>query len=138
MILSSTYAPIDSIVELQIWNGTTNSWETIDFEDSKEASIDFSLDSEITDVNDTDYYDFGNQVAFRVLQLNNSGQAQTLSVDQVIISFNYVYHVSYTAIDPHYKELYDKVGTGYSDMYSSMNSSTYQKTYPARNPQDDL
>jgi len=63
--LQSSLAPSLSTVYLQIWNGQTNSWETLDSNNKADANVDFSL---FGDVSDTSYYDFNNEVAIRVYQ----------------------------------------------------------------------
>jgi hypothetical protein len=94
--LQSTIAPVDSNTYLQIWNGQTNTWETLDSisgsADDYPASTDFSLYGDVTD---TSYFDFNNEVAVRVYQLNNTGFNQTLSVDLVQFSFKSVFTSKY-------------------------------------------
>lgn len=63
--LKTTIAPTTSTVYLQVWNGLTNTWETIDSNSTKSANEVFSLAGSI---NDTAYYDFDNEVAVRVWQ----------------------------------------------------------------------
>ena len=65
--LRSNLAPSRETVYLQIWNGITNSWETLDSNHKSGANEDFSL---YGDVSDTSYYDFNNEVTLRVYQHN--------------------------------------------------------------------
>lgn len=132
----SSYAPTSSIVYLQVWNGTTLSWDTIDSENLAGANADFDLTAKVLS-NDANYYDFGNQVAFRIYQNNNSGVSKTLSVDQVRISFIPIYSDSYSPTGNTYSPQYEGLGSKYASNYSNP-SATYSKKYPSKNPQDDL
>ena len=124
--LKSTLAPTSSTIYLQMWNGITNAWETMDSEALKGANEEFSL---VADVNETSYFDFREsfaEVAVRVYQLNNSGVQKTLSVELVQISFLITY-----------KAKYNLTGNRYKDKYSSK-QSVYSPKYPHKNPQDDF
>lgn len=126
VVLKSSLAPTDSPVYLQIWNGTTLSWETIDSMILEDADIMFGLEASVA-VNDSNYYDFGNQIAVRVYQLNNSAVQKTLSIDQVNITF-----------ETGYSAQYQDTGNQYSQMYPEVVTSEYTPKYPSRNPQNDL
>lgn len=63
----TTLAPTTQTVYLQIWNGRTNSWETLDSNSKSGANEDFNLHG---DVSDTSYYDFQNEVCVRIYQNN--------------------------------------------------------------------
>lgn len=123
--LQTSLAPTSSTVYLQMWNGRTNAWETMDSNALKLVNEDFSL---YADVTDTEYYDFrenAGEVAVRVYQLNNSGVSKTLSIDLVQISFVHTYRAKYSATGNRYKEKY------------TPHKSTYRAKYPHKNPQDD-
>ena len=123
--LKSTLAPSGSTVYLQLWNGITNSWETMDSEVEKDANEEFSL---VADVTETSYFDFREtfaEVAARVYQLNNTVSSKTLSIELVKISFLIAYKAKYTP-----------TGNRYKDKYTSA-QSTYSPKYPHKNPQDD-
>lgn len=124
-VVKSTYAPTSKAVFLQIWNGTTLSWETIASENTKDANVDFSLDAFVP-TNDSSYYDFGNQIAVRVYQQNDSGSGKTLSMNQILISFEAQYNNVFDATDSKYDEVFPPV------------ESEYEPVYPHKNPQDDL
>lgn len=111
--LRSSLAPSSRPVYLQIWNGTTLSWETLDSNTTKRANTDLTLRGSIT-TDQSIYYDFGNEVAVRVYQENDAQGSQSLCVDKVQISFVLAYSDKYTP------------GT-----------STYTPKYPHKNPQDD-
>lgn len=120
--LKSSLAPLSSPVYLQVWDGITNSWQTADSNNVNDANEDFTLNA---DVNDTSYYDFGNEFACRVYQENNSGSAKILSIDLVQISFI-----------PNYQPAYRTTNTRYRNAYTSKKSK-YRAKYPHKNPQDD-
>ena len=123
--LQTSLAPTLSTVYLQMWNGRTNAWETMDSNALKSANEDFSL---YADVTDTEYYDFresAGEVAVRVYQLNNSGASKILSIDLVQISFIHTYRAKYNATGNRYREKYVS------------HKSKYRSKYPHKNPQDD-
>jgi len=126
VVLKSSLSPTDSPVYLQIWNGTTLSWETIDSMILEDANAVFGLESSVG-VNNSNYYDFGNQIAVRVYQLNNSAVQKSLSVDQVNITF-----------ETGYDSQYEDTGNQYSQMYPEIVVPEYSKIYPSSNPQNDL
>ena len=136
-VVKSSYAPTSSIVYLQIWNGTTLSWETIDSENTKGANVKLSLDAQIL-TNDSNYYDFEEQIAIRVYQQNNSSDTHTLSIDQIRISFIAQYKNTYLATDNKYSDSYDSVSVNYNDVYPDISTPEYTPKYPHKNPQDDL
>lgn len=125
-VVRSSNAPAVTPVYLQIWNGTTLLWETIDSDLATGANIDFSLDA-VVEVNNSNYYDFANQVAIRVYQPNTSGLPKTLSIDQIVISFI-----------AQYSNTYETVGNKYIELYPTTNETEYAPKYPSKNPQDDL
>lgn len=134
--LKSSYAPTSSTVYLQIWNGITNSWETLDSNATYAADTEFSLYGDVTE---TSYYDFREsfaEVAFRVYQYNNSGSTKILSVDLVQISFLIVYQADYIEQDLSYTDEYVPVGNKYADEYT-IRANTWQQRYPHKNTQDD-
>ena len=63
----STLAPSASTVYLQIYNHTTTTWFTADFDDTTAADTDFDLIANIADL--TDYKDGSNIISCRVYQL---------------------------------------------------------------------
>ena len=85
----------------------------------------FSLDALVV-ANNFDYYDFGNQVSFRVYQQNDSGSAKILSIDQVLISFEAVYEDQFAATGNNFTEIFPSTTTDFAPVY------------PHKNPQDDL
>lgn len=125
-VVKSSYAPSTKPVYLQIWNGTTLSWETIASNNSADANEKFSLDAFVT-TNDSNYYDFGNQVAVRVYQQNDSGSGKTLSIDQFKLSFVAQYSPTFSSPE-----------TQYSEVFPTVNTNEYTPKYPSKNPQDDL
>jgi hypothetical protein len=109
-----------------MWNGLTNSWETMDSNNTRGANEDFSL---YADVTETTYFDFREsfaEVAVRVYQLNNSGSGKTVCVDLVKISFLNVYVDKYNAN-----------GNRFQGQYVNR-SGTFTPKYPHKNPQDDV
>lgn len=66
IVLQSTLSCEDSPVYLQIWNGLTNAWETLDTDSTTAVGSDVDLRGEVSD---TAYYDFNNEIACRVFQL---------------------------------------------------------------------
>lgn len=126
IVAKSSYSPTTSNVLLQIWNGTTLSWETLDTMALESADTLFGLHAKVA-VNNSNYYDFGNQIAVRIYQLNNSGSTKILSVDLVKISFN-----------TGYESKYSDTGDRYSEVYPATTTSEYTPKYPSNNPQDDL
>lgn len=124
-VVKSSYAPTSSTVYFQIWNGTTLTWETVDTNAVQAADTVFSLDA-LVEVNNSNYYDFINQVAVRVYQLNNSGVSKTLSVDQILISFIAQYESKYLHTGNRFVQIYPAITTEYTPKY------------PHKNPQDDL
>lgn len=125
-VVKSTYAPSTKPVYLQIWNGTTLSWETIATNNTADASEKFSLDAFVT-TNDSNYYDFGNQVAVRVYQQNDSGSGKIVSIDQFKLSFVAQYSPTFSSPE-----------TQYSEVFPTVNTNEYTPKYPSKNPQDDL
>jgi hypothetical protein len=117
--LKSSLAPTDSAVYLQVWNGKTNAWETQDSNNTEAADTDFSLYADITEATfrDGSWYDFNNEFAARVWQLNNQG-TQSLSIDLVQISFLIAYEDQYTTDE-------------------DCPPNEYSPLYPHANPQDD-
>lgn len=108
-----------------MWNGITNSWETLDSNSAKGASEDFSLYGEVTD---TAYYDFRQtaaEVAIRVYQQNTSGSAKILTVDLVQISFLIQYADKYASREVRYTDKFSK------------RPKVYTPKFPHENPQDD-
>jgi len=103
----------------------------------EDADTLFGLQAKVA-VNDSNYYDFGNQVAVRIYQLNNSGSTKTLSVDLVRISFNTGYESKYSDTGNRYSQMYPAVDNKYSQLYPEATTSEYTSKYPSLNPQDDL
>lgn len=123
--LKTSLAPTSSPVYLQMWNGITLSWETMDSNNTKDANEDFSL---YADVSETTYFDFRetfSEVAVRVYQLNNSGLEKQLCIDLVKISFLNRYVAQYSA-----------TGNRFQDQYQP-NGGEFEPKYPHKNPQDD-
>ena len=135
-VVKSTLAPTSSPVLLQIWNGTTLSWETIATNATEDADTKFSLDAMVP-VNESNYYDFGNQVAVRVYQLNNSIASQTLSIDQFKLSFIAQYEAQFVATGNQYAPMYQSENTNYTEVFAPV-TTDYSVKYPHENPQDDL
>lgn len=115
--LKSSLAPSTQPVYLQVWNGTTNSFETVDSNTEDDANTDFSLYGNITEqtFRDSNWYDIFEEFCCRVYQLNNSG-SQSLSIDLVQISFL----------------------VAYENLYPDRRDNTYTPVYPHKNPQDDV
>lgn len=109
--LSSTLAPSSKTIYLQIWNGQTGAWETLDSNSVKGVNTELSLTGQVSD---TSYYDFGNECAVRVYQQNDAVGSQTLTVNLVKITFLMKYADKYTSVP-----------------------SVYQPKYPSKNSQDD-
>lgn len=137
VVLQCSYAPSSSPVYLKIWNGTTLSWETLDTVSDKDADTDFSLYADVP-TNESNYYDFGNQIAVLVYQLNDSGSAQTISIDQVVISFIARYEAQFSSVKTAYEGVFDDIPVNYVDAFPSTGSPEYTKKFPSKNPQDDL
>lgn len=135
--LKTSLAPTSSPVYLQMWNGLTNSWETMDSNNTKDADEDFSL---YADVTETTYFDFRqtfSEVAVRVYQLNNSGQEKQLCIDLVKISFLNPYVARYSATGNRYRDQYQPTGNKFQDQYST-HERDFEPKYPHKNPQDDV
>ena len=111
--LKSTQAPLNTPVYLQRWNESTQAWATIDTGDTQAVNTYFELHY-FEKVNHVSYYDFGNEVSFRVYQQNASGSNQVLTVDRVEILFE----------------------RAYSSQYSDV-STSYSAQYPSKNPQQN-
>ncbi len=109
----STLAPSSRPIYLQVWNGTTNAWETLASNAVKEAHEDLSLYYFI-DTAQEKYYDFDNEVAVRIYQQNDAIGTQTLSVDLVQITFF----------------------PAWQDKYDSQEQS-WQPKYPHKDAQED-
>ena len=66
----SSLAPASSTISLQVFNKTSQLWETLDSDTTTAADIDFTLEGEqLTNLND--YYDVDNWLSFRVYQQNS-------------------------------------------------------------------
>lgn len=63
----STLAPSSSTVYLQIYNRNTNTWDTVDSDNSSSANTDFILLAQVADL--TNYKNTGNVISCRVYQL---------------------------------------------------------------------
>ena len=63
----TNYAPATSAVLLQIFNYNSNTWETVDSDNTTGVDTDFILEGGKR-LNVSNYYDVGNWVAFRVYQ----------------------------------------------------------------------
>lgn len=63
----TTLAPSSSTVYLQVYNHTTDTWTTLDFDAATAADTEFALTGSQTD-SLSEYYDTGNRVALRVYQ----------------------------------------------------------------------
>lgn len=123
--LQCSLAPSTSPVYLQMWNGITNSWETMDTESGKGADEDFSLYADVTDTSYFDFRQIADEVAVRVYQLNNSGVSKTMCVDLVQFSFLRQYAAKYNVSGNRYKAKY------------TSKKSTYRPKHPHKSPQDD-
>lgn len=136
--MRSTLAFTTATVYLQIWNGTTNAWETLSSDNKLSANTDVNL---YGDVSDTSYYDFHNEVAVRVYQVA-TGTSATLSVDMVEFCFSSIYSAKYIDKDRSYQIKYPDKDRAYATKYSDKDRAyqtkysdkdrTYATKYPTR------
>lgn len=124
--LRSTLAFTTATVYLQIWNGTTNAWETLSSDNKLSANTDVNL---YGNVSDTSYYDFHNEVAVRVYQVA-TGTSATLSVDMVEFYFSSVYSAKYVDKDRMYQTKYSDKDRTYATKYPTR-SRVYRAKYDA-------
>jgi hypothetical protein len=125
--LRSTLAFTTSTVYLQIWNGITNSWETLCTNNKLSSNTDVSL---YGDVSDTSYYDFHNEITIRVYQIA-TGTSATLSVDMVELCFLSVYTAKYTDKDRAYQAKYTEGNRIYTTKYQTK-ARKYQSKYKCK------
>ena len=125
--LRSTLASTTATIYLQIWNGITNSWETLSSNNKLLASVDVNL---YGDVSDTSYYDFHNEIAVRVYQVS-TGTSATLSVDMVEFCFLPIYSAKYQDKNRPYQAKYSDKNHTYATKYPTK-SRLYKEKYDAK------
>lgn len=124
--LQTTLDPTTQTVYLQVWNNTTELWETIDSDSTSLVNTDFDLTYTISS-NQTDYYDSEYTITYRVYQATGL-TTQSLSIDLVHICFVIVYASTYSDQGTSYSDKYTTQGTTYSDKYTSQ-GTTYVTNY---------